>query len=97
MPEHQTFGKGKFYQVFMHHLGENPLCNPNCPAHGTSGVHAPWCEHGIIMEAQKAAGTFQREVDLQGIMPDHITYGRGMFYQVRRQPRTPTTVAGTCH
>lgn len=101
-PWHQTFGKGKVYQVFMHHLGENPLCIPGCPAHGTtSGVHAEWCEHGIIMAAQKAAGTYEREIDLDGIMPDHMTYGRGSFYQIyqhdlRKNPLcTPSCPAWT--
>ena len=69
---------------------ESPLCLPSCPeyrtktpyAEQTSALHCESCEHAVIMDAQKAAGTYKRQVDLQGILPKHNTYGRGTFYQV---------------
>merc|ERR1740136_331091 len=56
---------------------ESPLCLPSCPeyrtktpyAEQTSALHCESCEHAVIMDAQKAAGTYKRQVDLQGILP----------------------------
>lgn len=71
-------------------LQESPLCLPSCPeyqtkapyADQTSAPHCEGCEHAVIMDAQKAAGTYRRQIDLQGILPKHNTYGRGTFHQV---------------
>ena len=72
LPKHNTYGRGIFYQVHMHNLRESPLCAPSCPGYKKADgkkkdfwscepdcAHEPQCEHAIIMEAQKAEGTWR--------------------------------------
>ena len=45
--EHQLYGMGTFYQLFMHHLGAAPLCLPTCPEYKTRTPYADqvWVVH----------------------------------------------------
>ena len=47
--EHQLHGMGSFYQLFMHHLEESPLCLPTCPEYKT---RTPYADQVWVVRAQ---------------------------------------------
>lgn len=59
LPYHATYGMGRNHQLSVR-LKSTPLCTAACPAYKVAGIHMPSCEHGIILDAQKAAGTYTR-------------------------------------
>ena len=59
LPQHTTYGMGRNHQLSVR-LKSTPLCTAACPAYKVAGIHMPSCEHGIILDAQKAAGTYTR-------------------------------------
>ena len=53
---HFTYNSGKHYQIYIHNLHRYPLCKPTCPGYKSRAKCAATCEHGILLQAQKAAG-----------------------------------------